>query len=109
MRLKRLESAPQQGSQKIVKYGDTSLHVFGLKCDHIDDTLVVGRGVNREIKKSITRRMVLKFISFIFDSIVFVAPYIARARLLLKKFWSILEHPLISRQRFLPGTLVLHL
>ena len=42
-----------------VTCGDNSSHVLGLKWDHIDDTLVVSRGVNRELKNPITHRTFL--------------------------------------------------
>ena len=48
------ESAPHQGSKNFVKCGDKSSHVIGLKWGHIDDTLVVSRGVSHEHKSSIT-------------------------------------------------------
>ena len=109
------QSAPQQESKNIVTCGDNSSHVLGLKWYHIDDTLVVSRGVNRELKNSITQRTVLSFVSSIFDPIGLVAPYTVRARLLLKKSGAfmanngMMSYPLISRQNFLPGTLVCHL
>ena len=57
------QSAPQQERKNIVTCGDNSSHVLGLKWDHIDDTLVVSRGVNRELKNSITQRTALSFVS----------------------------------------------
>ena len=63
------QSAPQQESKNIVTCGDNSSHVLGLKWDHIDDTLVVIRGVNRELKNSITQQTVLSFVSSVFDPI----------------------------------------
>ena len=83
------QSAPQQESKNIVTCGDNSSHVLGLKWDHIDDTLVVSRGVNRELKNSITQRTVLSSVSSVFDPIGLVAPYTVRARLLLKEIWRI--------------------
>ena len=109
------QTAPQQESKNIVTCGDNSSHNLGLKWDHIANTLVVSRGVNREFKNSITQRTVLRFVSSIFDSKGLVAPYTVRARLLLKKIWRIhgqqwdVSYPLISRQIFLLGTLVCHL
>ena len=37
-------------------------HVLGLKWDHVLDTLVVSRGVNRELKDTVTQRTVLSFV-----------------------------------------------
>ena len=48
------ESATHQGSKNFVKCEDKSSHVIGLKWGHIDDTLVVSRGVSHEHKSSIT-------------------------------------------------------
>ena len=83
------QSAPQRESKNIVTCGDNSSHVLGLKWDHIHDTLVVSRSVNRELKNSITQRTVLSFVSSVFDPIGLVAPYTVRARLLLKEIWRI--------------------
>ena len=79
------QSAPQRESKNIVTCGDNSSHVLGLKWDHIDDTLVVSCGVNRELKNSITQRTVLSFVSSVFDPIGLVAPYTVKERFLLKE------------------------
>ena len=68
---------------------ETASHVLGLKWDHVTDTLVVSRGVNRELKDSVTQRSVLCFVSSMFDPISLVAPYTVRARLLLKDIWRL--------------------
>ena len=68
---------------------ETASHVLGLKWDHVTDTLVVSRGVNRELKDSVTQRWVLSFMSSVFDPIGLVAPYTVRARLLLKDIWRL--------------------
>ena len=68
---------------------ETALHVLGLKWDHVTDTLVVSRGVNRELKDFVTQRSVLSFVSSVFDPIGLVAPYTVRARLLLKNIWRL--------------------
>ena len=78
-------SAPQQESKINETCGDYYSHILGLKWDHIDDTLVVSRGVNREFKNTITQRTVLRFVSSLFDPIGLVALYTVRARLLLKE------------------------
>ena len=54
---------------------DQSSHVLGLKWDHVKDTLVVSRGVDRPLDKAITQRSVLSFVSSVFDPIGLVAPY----------------------------------
>ena len=66
-----------------------SSHVLGLKWDHIDDTLVLSRGVNRIFKRSISTRTVLSFVISVFDPIDLIAPYTVRARLLLVENWRI--------------------
>ena len=68
---------------------DQSSHVLRLKWDHIKDTLVVSRGVDRPLDKAITQRTVLSFVSSVFDPIGLVAPYTVKARLLLKYIWRI--------------------
>ena len=60
--IKPAKSTQQQESKNIVNCGDKSSHVFGLKWDQIDDTLVAIHGVNREPKISITQRKVLNFV-----------------------------------------------
>ena len=49
----------------------------------------MSRGVNRELKDSVTQRSVLSFVSSVFDHIGLVAPYTVRARLLLKDIWRL--------------------
>ena len=70
-------------------YPETTLHVLDLKWDHVTDTLVVSRGLNRKLKDFITQRSVLSFVSSGFDPIVLVAPYIVNAHLLLKDIWRL--------------------
>ena len=64
-------------------------HVLGLKWDHVKDTLVVSRGVDRPLDKPITQQTVLSFVSSVVDPVGLVAPYKLRARLLLKDIWKI--------------------
>ena len=68
---------------------DQSSHVLGLKWDHVKDTLVVSRGVDRPLDKTTTQRTVLSFVSSVYDPIGLVAPYTVKARLLLKDIWRI--------------------
>ena len=72
--------------KEICKGALQSSHVLGLKWDHVKDTLVVSRGVDRPLDKAITQRTVLSFVSSVFDPVALVAPYTVRARLLLKGF-----------------------
>ena len=67
----------------------TASHSLGLIWDHVTDTLVVSRGVNRELKDSVTQRSILSSVSSVFDPIGLLAPYSVRARLLLKDIWRL--------------------
>ena len=60
------------------------MHVIGLKCDHNNDTLVVSRGTNSTITKSLTQHLLLGLVSKVSDSIGLVSPFTVGARLILK-------------------------
>ena len=49
---------------------EQSSHVLGLKWDHVKDTLVVSKGVDRPLVKAITQRTVFSFVSSVFDPVV---------------------------------------
>ena len=66
-----------------------SSYVLGLKWNHMKDTLVVSRGVDRPVDKAITQRTVLSFVSSGFDPVGLVALYTVMARLLPKVIWKI--------------------
>ena len=89
---------------------EQSLHDLGLKWDHVKDTLVASRGVNRPLDKTITQRIVLSFVSSVLDPVGVVAPYTVRARLLLKNISKISDQswddelPEDMRSKFLVGT-----
>ena len=68
---------------------EQSSHVLDLKWDHVKDTLVVSRGVDRPLEKAITQGTVLSFVSTVFDPVGLVASYTVSARLLLKDIWKI--------------------
>ena len=68
------------------KGAEQSLHVLGIKLDHVKGTLVVSRGVDRPLDTAITQRTVLSFVSTVFDPVGLVAPNTVGARLLLKIF-----------------------
>ena len=65
------------------------MHVLGLKWDHNNDTLVVSRGTNTTITKSLTQRLVLSLVSKVYDPIGLVAPFTVGARLILKDIWRV--------------------
>ena len=75
--------------KEICNGAEQSSHVLGLKWDHVKDTLVVSRGVDRPLDKAITQRTVLSFVSSVFDPVGLVAPYTVGARLLLTDIWKI--------------------
>ena len=67
------------------------MHVLGLKWDHNNGTLLVSRGTNSTITKSITQRLVLSLVSKVYDPIGLVAPFTVGARLILKDIWRVNE------------------
>ena len=83
------ENRESNSSVKNICASPDQSHVLGLKWDHVKDTLVVSRGVDRPLEKAITQRTVLSYVSSVFDPIGLVAPYTVKARLLLKDFWRI--------------------
>ena len=101
--------------KEICNGAEQSSHVLGLTWDHVKDTLVVSRGVDRPLDKAITQRTVLSFVSSVFDPVGLVAPYAVRARLLLKDIWKIScqswddELPEDIRDKFLEWHSGLHL
>ena len=66
------------------------MHVLGLKRDHNNDTLVVSRGINSTITKSLTQRLVLSLVSTVYDPNGLVAPFTVGARLILKDIWRVI-------------------
>ena len=65
------------------------MHVLGLKWDQNNDTLVVSRGNNSTITKSLTQRLVFSLVSKVYDPIGLVAPFTVGARLILKDIWRV--------------------
>ena len=59
------------------------MHVLGFKWDH-NNNLVVSRGTNSTITKSLTQRLVSSLMSKAYDPIGLVAPFTVGARLILK-------------------------
>ena len=66
-----------------------SSHVLGLKWDHSSDSLVVSRGINKDVPSALTQRAVLRLVAAVFDPIGLVAPFTVRARLMLKDIWRV--------------------
>ena len=65
------------------------MHVLGLKWDHNNDTLVVSRGTNSTITKSLTQLLGLSLVSKVYDPIGLVAPFTVGDRLILKDIWRV--------------------
>ena len=81
----RVDGSAQSTEPKvIVSSKEESMHVLGLKWDHNTDTLVVSRGTNSTITKSLTKRLVLSLVPKVYDPIGLVAPFTVGARLILK-------------------------
>ena len=86
----RIDGSPQSTEPKvIVPCQKGSSHVLGLKWDHTNDTLVVSRGTSCAITNSLAQRLVLCFVSEVFEPISLVAPFTVDARLLLKDIWLV--------------------
>ena len=86
----RIDGSAQSSEQKvIVSSKEESMHVPGLKWDHNNKTLVVSRGTNSTITKSLTQRLVLSLVSKIYDPIGLVAPFTVGAQLILKNIWRV--------------------
>ena len=82
-------SARSTEPKVIVSSKEESMHVLELKWDHNNDTLVVSRGTNSTITKSLTQRLVLSLVSNVYDPIGLVAPFTVGARLILKDLWRV--------------------
>ena len=63
---------------------EQSSDVLGVKWNHVKDTLVVSRGMDRPLDKAITQRTASSFVFYLFDPVGLVASYRVSARLLLK-------------------------
>ena len=86
----RIDGSAQSTEPKvIVSSKEESMHVLGLKWDHNNDALVVSRGTNSTITKSLTKRLVLSLVSKVYDPIGLVAPFTVGARLILKDIWRV--------------------
>ena len=86
----RIDGSAQSTEPKvIVSSKEESMQVLGLKWDHNNDTLVVSRGTNSTITKSLTQRLVLSLVSKVYDTIGLVAPFTVGARLILKDIWRV--------------------
>ena len=65
----------------------TSSSILGLEWKIDQDCLQVCRGPNKECPSEKTQRVVLSFVSSVFDPISTLAPFTMRMRMLLKSIW----------------------
>ena len=82
-------NGPAQSSEPKVIVSSKEESMLGIKWDHKNDTLVVIRGTNSTITKSLTQRSVLSLVSNVYDPIGLVAPFTVGARLILKDIWRV--------------------
>ena len=86
-----MESIPEEfqsnASVKQLEVEDLSSSILGLKWNVHSDTLEVCRGAEKEINGERTQRLVLSFVSSVFDPLGIFAPYTMRMRILLKSIW----------------------
>ena len=86
-KLEPVSNAPTE--VKEIPNTEGSSHVLGQKWNHSTDTLVVSRGTKPDVKLNVTQSVVLCLVSAVYDPIGLVAPYIVKARLLLKYIWRL--------------------
>ena len=86
----RIDGSTQSTDPKvIVSSKGESLQRLGFKWDRNNNTLVVSRGTNSTITKSLTQRLVLILVSKVYKPIGLVAPLSVGARLILKDIWRV--------------------
>ena len=68
---------------------DKALTILGLEWNNATDTLKVCRGHSFEPIPHRTQRKVLSVVSSVFDSLGFLAPFVIRGRIILKRKWQI--------------------
>ena len=104
----RNDGSTQSTEPKVIASSKkNSSHVLGLKWDHNNDTLIVGRGTSSTVTKSLTQRLLLSLVCKVFDPIGLVAPFTVGALLLLKDIWRVIgqhwdeESPIDTVERIL--------
>ena len=78
-------------SKKVVKTFEAepqSSSILGLKWNVDTDSLIVCRGTEQEVPAEITQRIVLSFVSAVFDPLGICSPFTIRMRFLLKSIWA---------------------
>ena len=82
---------PAPADAKVNPKPDESSHVLGLKWNQAFDTLIVSRGTSPDTNETNTQRVILSFVSAVYDPIGLVALYTVQARPLLKDIWRLSE------------------
>ena len=86
----RIDGCPQSTASKIiVSSKEESMHVLGVMWDDNNNSLVLSRGNNSNITKSLRQRLVSSLASKVYDPIDLVAPFTVGARLILKDIWRV--------------------
>ena len=78
-------------SKKVVKTFEAepqSSSILGLNWNMDTDSLLVCRGTEQEVPAKITQRIVLSFVSAVFDPLGICSPFTIRMRFLLKSIWA---------------------
>ena len=78
--VKTLEADPQSSS------------ILGLNWNVDTGNLMVCRGTDQEVSVKIIQRIVLSFVSAVFDPLGICSPFTIRMRLLLKSIWAAMGH-----------------
>ena len=83
--LNNITTKPEQKSICITPEVSETSHVLGLRWKHVEDTLIVSRGLDTSDHSIITQRVILSQVSSDFDPIGLLAPYTVSARWLLEE------------------------
>ena len=78
-------------SRKVVKTFEAEPQlssILGLNWNVDTDSLIVCRGTEQEVPAKITQRIVLSFVSAVFDPLGICSPLTLRKRFLLKSIWA---------------------
>ena len=67
---------------------EKALTILGMEWNNVTDTLKVCRGHSFEPKPHWRQRKVLSVVSSVFDSLGFLAPFVIRGRIILKRKWQ---------------------
>ena len=68
---------PSLPIKEIRNGSEQSSHILGLRWEHVKETLLDSRWVDRPIDKALTHQNILSFVSSVFDPVGLLAPYTA--------------------------------